>query len=113
MNKLYFTALAAAAAAFVSSAAAADAVALEYENFQRLPNGATEIVLKFTNNTSSKLSLISADCAFLDADGKALTVLPIVAQNVAPGEAAYGNTFSPRHVVGIEKAQCRLKYYDD
>lgn len=101
-------------AAFAAGAShAAEPVSLEYENFQRLPNGATEIVLKFTNNTSGMLSLISADCAFLDSDGKALTVLPIVAQNVAPGEVAYGNTFAPRHLVGIEKAQSRLKYYDD
>jgi len=111
MNRLLYAV--AALAAVLNPAIAADPVTLEYENFQRLPNGATEIVLKFTNNTSKPLSLISADCAFLGADGKALTVLPIVAQNVAAGEVAYGNTFSPRHVVGVEKAQCRLKYHDD
>lgn len=91
----------------MSTAARAEGVDLSYENFRRTPSGSIEIVLKFTNNTGTPLRHISAECAMLGKDKKAITVITVAVSNVPPGGVAYGKNYAiPGD--GIENAQCRV-----
>lgn len=101
----------AALAIFVPVCAHAAPVDLGYENFYRTQTGAVEIVLRFTNNTHKTLSIIAAQCALLGKNKKALTVIPVIVQNVRPGQSAFGNNFGPRHLQ-VEHAECRILDYD-
>lgn len=90
----------------------AGGVDMSYENFQKTSTGSVEVVLKFTNNTGKNVSVVMADCAFLDANKKALTVVPVAAQNIPAGQYAYGHSYSPPKLTGIEHAECRVRDYD-
>jgi len=92
------------------TASDAPAVGFEYESFHKTQTGAVEIVLKFTNNTDENLRAVFADCALLDKDHKAVTVIRVAAENIEPGGVAYGNNFGPR-IDGIEHAECRVSRY--
>jgi hypothetical protein len=91
------------------ASATAGSLTFDYENFQRTPNGAAEIVLKFTNGTDRTIKYVGADCALLDKDGKAITVIPVMVDSIGPGETAYAHNYGPPHDTRIAKADCRLK----
>lgn len=92
-----------------ATAWAAEGVSFAYENFWKHDNGASEIVIRFTNDSDRDLRTISADCALLDAAGRALTVIPVVVSNVPARQSAFGNNFGPRGLP-VESADCRIKY---
>lgn len=98
-------------AALVSTPASAAGVEMNVENFWRHQNGAIEIVIKFTNNTNRTVSFVSASCALLDGDMKAVTTQNVISQNIAPGGNAYGKNYvlNPGK---SEKAECRIEAID-
>lgn len=98
--------------AMAASPASADALLqMDYENFYKTQTGAAEIVLKFTNNGATSVSFVKADCALLGADGKALTVVMVIAQNIAPGAHAYAKNTGGRDLP-VKQADCRVVAVD-
>lgn len=82
-------------------------VIFEYENFQMTRTGAAELVLKFTNTGLETATFAKAECAFLDEKRKAITVNPVIAQNLSPGGTGYAKTFGPKDR-RIKHAECRI-----
>lgn len=104
--------VAATASLLITNDAYASGVSFDYESFTKMPNGAAEIVLKFNNDTGKVVSYVGADCAMLDKDGKAVTVLPVNAQNIAIGGHAFGHSYSQPNDTRIKKAECRVRDFD-
>lgn len=92
-------------------AGAAD-IDLTYENFYRDDRmGRVRVIVKVTNNTARHLSSIFAECAFLDANGKALDQAVLIASNVAPQSSAHAAAWSAQ-MDGLEKADCRVSNFN-
>jgi len=91
-----------------AQAAEVDAVV---ENFERTSTGAAEVVMKFTNNTNRSVTYAGANCALLDKDGRALTSVDIVSQNIVPGGRGFGRAYGPQDP-RVDKAECRLTGVD-
>lgn len=89
-----------------SSSASAD-ISFDYEGFSRTSNGAAELILKFTNDTEKVATFVKADCAILNASGKAVSVNPVIVQNLSPHSSGYGRTFA-LPAQNVVKADCRL-----
>lgn len=95
---------------FGSASQAAEVEAL-VENFERTSTGAAEVVMRFTNNTNRSVAYAGANCALLDKNGRALTTVSIVAQNIAPKARGFGKAYGPQDP-RVEKAECRLTGVD-
>lgn len=83
-------------------------VTFDYESFHMTQTGAAEVVLKFTNTTGADVEYAIADCALLDADGKAVTVIAVATTDIQAGGFAYANNFGPRQA-GIKQVACRIR----
>lgn len=69
--------------------------------------GRAKIIAKVSNGTSEHASMIIIECAFLDANERAVDTATLIASNVAAGETAYTQGYSAR-IDGIEGAYCRI-----
>lgn len=87
--------------------ATAGAVEFEYEKFQMTSTGRAEIILKFTNNTGEYRKYVTAECAILDSDNSAISVVAVAVKGVPDGGVAYGKGYGPRDA-RAEHLSCRI-----
>lgn len=90
-----------------STPANAGQVDFEYENFRMTGTGAAEVVLKFINKTGEHKKYVIAECAVLDADYKAISVITVAAKNVPAGGIAYAKNYGPQDT-RTEHVSCRV-----
>lgn len=94
----------------IASPALASDVDFKYENFYRDQDmGRARIVLKIINDTPNVLTVF-VECAFLNADKRALDTSTLIASNVPAKGHAYADSWSAR-MNGIEHADCRIVRY--
>lgn len=94
----------------IATPALAAGVDFKYENFYRDQDmGRTRIVLKITNDTPKVLTVF-AECAFLNAEKRALDTAILIASNVPAHGHAYADSWSAQ-MDGIKHADCRIVRY--
>jgi len=99
------------AIAAISGGSVSESAEFKYESFRRTSTGAAEIVLKFQNTSTKKIAFIAADCGLLGKDGKALSMISVIAQNIDPGGYAYAKNYGPQDG-NVQKADCRIRDVD-
>jgi|GEM_PF-2760178 len=97
--------------AALTSSSTASSAEFEYEGFHRTSTGAAELVLKFHNTSSKKITFIAAECGLLGDDGKALTTISLISQNIPAGAYAYAKNYGPQGLP-VKQADCRIRDVD-
>lgn len=87
-----------------SSAALADSVGIEVDNFF-VETGISTAVLKITNNSSATIANVFVSCAFLGADKKAIDVGKAWVTDLRPGQTRYENARIASSA-GVQYARC-------
>lgn len=100
--------LTAAFAAF-SGSALADPIDIQVDNFT-VDRGIAELVLKVTNTTGADVTDVFIDCAFLDANMRAIDIGKALIQNIPAGGYAYDKAAIAR-TAGVQHAECRVVKY--
>lgn len=86
----------------------ASGVRLDVDTFEiDVDLGRAKIIAKVSNDTAQGAAMIVIECAFLDANERAVDTATLIASNVSARSVAYAQGYSAR-IDGIEGARCRI-----
>ena len=100
------TVLIAGLSAMAATAAHADGIDIDIQNFTA-HRGIAKIVMKVTNGTDADISSVFIDCAFLDGNKRAIDIGKAMIPSLPSGQYAYEEASIPRSD-GVEFAECRV-----